>query len=199
MKIPARLIYRGLAGIRAFVAKGAGNIFLIGPMGAGKSTVGRCLAGLLGKRFQDSDQEIEARTGASIALIFEIEGEAGFRRREVAVLEELTAGDNLVLATGGGAVLSEENRRRLRERGTVVYLHAPLETLLARTHRDKNRPLLQTADRRQTLKEILAVRDPLYREAAHLIVETDHRPPMMVAREIARRLAALSAHENTAS
>lgn len=181
------------------MTRGTGNIFLIGPMGAGKSTVGRCLAGMLGKRFRDADQEIEARTGASITLIFEIEGEAGFRRRETDVLEELTAGDNLVLATGGGAVLSEYNRRRLRERGTVVYLRAPLETLLARTHRDRSRPLLQTADRRQTLKEILAVRDPLYRETAHLIVETDHRPAMTVAREIVRRLEGQTAHENTPS
>lgn len=179
--------------------KGTGNIFLIGPMGAGKSTVGRCLAGLLGKRFQDADQEIEARTGASITLIFEIEGEAGFRRRETAVLEELTRGDNLVLATGGGAVLSEENRQRLRSRGIVIYLRAPLETLLARTQRDRSRPLLQTADRRQALEAILAVRDPLYRETAHLIVDTGHRPPMAVAREIVRRLETLTVHENAPS
>jgi shikimate kinase len=172
------------------------NIFLIGPMGAGKSTVGRQLASLLGKSFRDADQEIEARTGVSISLIFEIEGEAGFRQRETALLDELTRGENLVLATGGGAVLAEENRRRLRERGTVVYLNAPLEILLARTARDRSRPLLQTADRRQRLEEILAVRDPLYRETAHLIVETDQRPPAAVAREIARRLEALHAREN---
>ncbi len=172
------------------------NIFLVGPMGAGKSTVGRQLAGLLGKRFQDADQEIEARTGVSISLIFEIEGEAGFRRREAAMLEELTRGEDLVLATGGGAVLAEENRRLLRERGTVVYLNAPLDILLLRTARDKNRPLLKTPDRRKRLEEILAVREPLYRETAHLIVETDQRPPAAVAREIARRLEALNVHEN---
>jgi shikimate kinase len=180
--------------------KGTGNVFLIGPMGAGKSTIGRCLAELLGKRFRDADQEIEARTGASIALIFEIEGEPGFRRRESAVLEELARGDNLVLAAGGGAVLAEENRRILRSRGTVVYLHAPLDTLLARTHRDRNRPLLQTADRRKTLEDILRVREPLYRATADLVVETDQRAPMTVAREIARKLAALHAsHENAQS
>lgn len=174
----------------------AGNVFLIGPMGAGKSTIGRALAELLGKEFQDSDHEIEARTGASIPLIFEIEGEAGFRKRESAVLDELTRREDVVLATGGGAVLAEDNRRALRRRGIVVYLHAPIDTLLARTHRDSQRPLLQTADRRHTLEEMLRVREPLYRQTADVVVETSHRPPLAVAREIARRIETLIPHEN---
>src|SRR3990167_1933783 len=121
----------------------AANVFLIGPMGAGKSTIGHYLAELLHKEFLDADHEIEARTGASIPLIFEIEGEAGFRRRESSVLDDLTRKSNLVLATGGGAILSDDNRRALRTRGVVVYMHAPLETLLQRTRRDRHRPLLQ--------------------------------------------------------
>lgn len=175
---------------------GTANVFLIGPMGAGKSTIGRHLAELLHKEFLDSDHEIERRTGASVPLIFEIEGEAGFRRREAAVLDELTGRANVVLATGGGAVLAEENRRILQARGTVVYLQAPLDTLLARTHRDKNRPLLQDGDRRAKLEEILRVREPLYRATAHLVVATDHRAPGVIAHEIAARLRQPPHHEN---
>ncbi|BAU46636.1 shikimate kinase [Sulfurifustis variabilis] len=175
---------------------GSGSVFLIGPMGAGKSTIGRHLAELLRKEFVDSDHEIERRTGASIPLIFEIEGEPGFRRRESAVLEELTARADIVLATGGGAVLAEDNRETLRARGTVVYLEAPLDTLLARTHRDKNRPLLQDGDRRGRLEEILRVREPLYRATAHLVVATDHRAPAVIAQEIAAKLREPRAHEN---
>lgn len=175
---------------------GSGSVFLIGPMGAGKSTIGRHLAELLDKEFLDSDHEIERRTGASIPLIFEIEGEAGFRRREAAVIDDLTAHANVVLATGGGAVLSETNRAILRRRGTVVYLEAPLDTLLARTHRDKNRPLLQDVDRRSKLEEILRVREPLYRETAHLVVATDHRAPAVIAQEIVAKLRERPSHEN---
>lgn len=174
------------------------NIVLVGPMGAGKSTIGRALASALHKAFVDSDHEIEARTGAPVALIFEIEGEAGFRQREAAVLEELTRGHDMVLATGGGVVLSPDNRRCLRERGTVVYLHAPLETLLERTRHDRVRPLLQTDDREGVLKRLLEQRDPLYREVAHIVVETTHRPPATVAREIIKRLEQFK-HENTAT
>jgi shikimate kinase len=169
--------------------KGASNIFLVGPMGAGKSTIGRNLAQIVGKRFCDADREVEARTGASIALIFELEGEAGFRRRERAVIEELTAGEGLVLATGGGAVLDAANRALLRSRGTVVYLHAPLDVLVRRTRRDRNRPLLQTADPRARLEQIVRERDPLYREVADVVVETDHRTVRSVVNEVARRLA----------
>jgi shikimate kinase len=175
------------------------NTFLIGPMGAGKSTIGRHLAELLGKDFRDSDQEIEKRTGAGIPLIFEIEGEAGFRNRESSVLNDLTRQSNLVLATGGGIILSPDNRKTLHERGIVVYLHAPLETLLARTRRDRHRPLLQTADRRRTLEDILKAREPIYREAADIVIETSHRSPMSVAREIVRKLESHVKNENLAS
>lgn len=175
-----------------------GNVFLVGPMGAGKSTIGRSLASLLHKTYLDSDHEIEARTGAPVALIFEIEGEAGFRQREAAVVDELTRGRDMVLATGGGVVLSADNRRCLRERGTVVYLHAPLETLLERTRHDRNRPLLQTSDREGVLKRLLEQRDPLYREVAHVVVETTHRPPATVAREVMKHLEQLR-NEDTAT
>ncbi|MHB8622513.1 MAG: shikimate kinase AroK [Sulfuricaulis sp.] len=177
----------------------ADNVFLIGPMGAGKSTIGRHLAELLGKEFQDSDQEIEKRTGASIPLIFEIEGEAGFRSRESSVLDDLTRKTNLVLATGGGIILSQDNQRTLHDRGLVVYLHAPLETLLQRTRRDRHRPLLRTTDRRRTLEDILKTREPIYRQTADVVIETAHRSPVSVAREIARKLEAMQNDENAAS
>ena len=171
--------------------KGATNVFLVGPMGAGKSTIGRHLARVLGQRFVDADREIEARTGASISLIFDLEGEAGFRRRESAVIAELAAGEGLVVATGGGAVLDPGNRAALRQRGTVVYLHAPLEVLIRRTRRDRDRPLLQTADPQASLERIVLDRDPLYREVADLVIETDHRSVPSVVSEVARRLSAL--------
>ncbi|HLE92995.1 MAG: shikimate kinase AroK [Sulfuricaulis sp.] len=177
----------------------ADNIFLIGAMGAGKSTIGRHLAELLGKEFQDSDQEIEKRTGASIPLIFEIEGEAGFRIRESSILDDLTRKSNMVLATGGGVILSADNRRILHARGVVVYLHAPLDTILQRTRRDRHRPLLQTADRRRTLEAILKAREPIYQQTADIVVETAHRSPMSVAREIARKLEILDIDENIVS
>ncbi len=175
------------------------NIFLIGPMGAGKSTIGRQLAELLSKDFRDSDQEIEKRTGAAIPLIFEIEGEAGFRNRESSILDDLTRLSNLVLATGGGAILSPDNRKILHERGVVVYLHAPLDTLLQRTRRDRHRPLLQTADRRRTLEDILKAREPIYRQAADMVIETSHRTPVSVAREVMRKLESHLKNENLAS
>ncbi len=173
------------------------NIFLIGPMGAGKSTVGRHLAQLLDKEFHDSDREIEKRTGASVALIFDIEGEQGFRKRETAILDELTRGDNMVLATGGGVVLSEENRHLLRSRGTVVYLDADLDTLMRRTHRDRKRPLLETGDRRQKLADIMKERESLYRSEADVVVTTDRRSPAAVARKVATTLQSLESDENT--
>ena len=149
-----------------------GNIFLVGMMGAGKTSVGRVLAKRLNKVFQDSDHVIEERTGVKIPVIFEIEGEPGFRSREAAVLDELTVLDNVVLATGGGAVLASENRERLHARGTVVYLRASVKDLLNRTRHDKNRPLLQTADPRARLNELFETRDPLYREVAHITIDT---------------------------
>jgi shikimate kinase len=148
------------------------NIFLVGMMGAGKSSVGRMLARNLGKEFLDSDQVIEARTGVKIPIIFELEGEAGFRAREAVVIEELSARKGVVLATGGGAILSEQNRQLLRSRGTVVYLRASVNELWNRTRHDRNRPLLQTGDPLARLRELHAQRDPLYRETAHITVDT---------------------------
>ncbi|MEK6212051.1 MAG: shikimate kinase [Pseudomonadota bacterium] len=152
-----------------------GSIFLVGMMGAGKTSVGRVLAKRLQKTFYDSDHVIEDRTGVKIPVIFEIEGEAGFRVRESAVVDELTALRDIVLATGGGAVLSEKNSDRLRTRGTVVYLRASVRDLLNRTRHDKNRPLLQAADPRARLTELYEKRDPLYREVAHLTVDTGNQ------------------------
>ena len=148
------------------------NVFLVGPMGAGKTTVGKRLAAELGLDFVDSDHEIELRTGAKIPWIFDIEGESGFRKREKEVVRSLTASTGIVLATGGGVVLDAENRARLVSRGLVIYLTAPIERLLERTARDRNRPLLQTEDPRSRLEAILRERDPLYREVADIVVDT---------------------------
>jgi 3-dehydroquinate synthase len=150
----------------------SGNIFLVGLMGAGKTTVGRALAKRLNKRFIDSDHEIEARTGASIPVIFEIEGEASFRQREAEVIRELTGQSDIVLATGGGAVLNAQSREFLKTRGTVIYLRASVGSILQRTSHDKNRPLLQTADPRQRLEQLTLEREPYYREVADFIIET---------------------------
>ena len=167
----------------------SGNIFLIGMMGAGKTTVGRLLANFLEKKFHDSDREIQKRTGVSIPLIFEIEGEAGFRKRETEMLSELVKTGNIVLATGGGAVLSAENREMLKRSGTVIYLRLTMEDLWRRTRHDKNRPLLQTQDPRTKLTELYAQRDPLYRETAHIIVESGKRSARHLAQLLAQQLA----------
>ncbi len=148
------------------------NIFLVGLMGSGKTTIGRSLAKKLNLRFLDADQQIETRTGASIPLIFEIEGEASFRQREADVIRDLTAQQGIVLATGGGAVLNETSRQLLRERGTVIYLRASVASILQRTSHDKNRPLLQTADPRAKIETLSRERAPLYQEVAHIIIET---------------------------
>ena len=150
-----------------------GSLFLTGPMGAGKSTIGRQLAKQLGLPFHDSDHEIESRTGVDIPLIFELEGEAGFRKRETVVIDELTRLPNIILATGGGAVLDPVNREHLQKRGRVIYLHASVNQQLKRTQKDRNRPLLQTENPRARLEELMSVRDPLYREIASLVIETD--------------------------
>ncbi len=149
-----------------------GNIFLVGMMGAGKTSVGRVLARRLGKTFYDSDHVIEERTGVRIPVIFDIEGEAGFRSRESTVIRELTEKDDIVLATGGGAVLDPENRHLLHERGIVVYLRAAVRELINRTRHDKNRPLLQTGDPHARISALFEQRDPLYKEVAHLVIET---------------------------
>ena len=153
----------------------AGNFFLVGLMGAGKTTVGRALARKTGKTFYDSDHEIEARTGVRVATIFEIEGELRFRDRESSVIADLARMNNIVLATGGGAVLRPENRAELSKHGVVIYLRASIDDLLARTMHDKNRPLLQTADPRAKLQSLLEQRDPLYREVADIVVDTSQQ------------------------
>ena len=147
------------------------NIYLVGLMGAGKTTVGRQLARRLGRPFHDSDHEIVARTGVPIPTIFEIEGEDGFRRRESQTIAELTASKGLVLATGGGVVLDPENRRRLHESGWVIYLNVPPVQLYERTRHDRSRPLLRVENPLAKLEELHAIRDPLYRETAHLTVD----------------------------
>ena len=150
----------------------SGSIFLVGLMGAGKTTIGRALAKKLNKRFVDSDHEIESRTGTTIPVIFEIEGEESFRKREADVIRELSAQQDIVLATGGGAILRAETRAYLKQRGTVIYLRAGINQILQRTGRDKNRPLLQTADPRRKLEELSRQRDPYYREVADFVIET---------------------------
>ena len=162
----------------------ARNIFFVGPMGAGKTTIGRQLAKQLKRDFYDSDREIEQRTGVSIPLIFELEQEEGFRKREQAMIDELTQLENIVLATGGGAVLAPENRNHLSTRGYVIYLYAPISQLLRRTSHDKNRPLLQTENPRQKLEQLMAVRDPLYREVADTVIKTDNLPVKQVVKQI---------------
>lgn len=163
-------------------------IFLIGMMGSGKSTVGRRLATTLSREFIDADKELEARCGVPITTIFELEGEAGFRRREAALIEDLTQKPGLVLATGGGAVLLEENRRHLHARGLVVYLRATVQELWLRLRNDKVRPLLRAPDPRRRIAELVDLRDPLYRECAHMIVNTGRQPVDKVVREIVERL-----------
>jgi shikimate kinase len=165
------------------------NIFLVGLMGAGKTSVGRLLARRLGKTFYDCDHEVERTTGVRIPVIFEIEGEAGFRARESRMLSELCANKGVVLATGGGAVLAPENRRVLSECGTVVYLRASPQELYQRTRHDRNRPLLQTADPLAKLTELYAQRDPLYREVAHVIVDTGNQSVSSLAHRLEQRLA----------
>ena len=162
------------------------NIFLVGPMGAGKSTIGRLLSQELKMTYIDSDREIEERAGADIPWIFDVEGEDGFRDREEAVIGELCQRDNIVLATGGGAVQRDANRANLQGGGYVVYLYTSVEQQLERTARDKNRPLLQTENPEQVLTDLLARRDPLYQDVCDLLVRTDKRHPRSVVTEIIR-------------
>lgn len=160
------------------------NLFLVGPMGAGKTTIGRFLADNLNLEFIDLDAEIEARCGANIPWIFDVEGEAGFRKRESRILEEVTTRSGILLATGGGAVIDESNREILKQRGYVVYLSASVEQLLERTVNDRSRPLLQVDNPREVIEKLIAERDPLYREVADLVVVTEKRKPQVVAEDI---------------
>ncbi|MBD1387933.1 shikimate kinase AroK [Neiella sp. HB171785] len=165
------------------------NIFLVGPMGAGKSTIGRQLAQELHLQFFDSDQEIEKRTGADISWVFDIEGEAGFRAREESVINDLTEKQGIVLATGGGSIKSKENRNRLSARGIVVYLETSIDKQFARTQRDKRRPLLANADDpREVLEELAGERNELYNEIADVVVQTDDQSAKVVASQIIKQL-----------
>ena len=165
------------------------NIFLIGPMGAGKSAVGRYLARTLHLSFVDSDDEIESRTGVDIPFIFEKEGEEGFRKREAKVIDDLSKMDGVVLATGGGAVINVESRSRLGGRGFVVYLYTTVDQQVARTQKGRERPLLESSDPGATLQALLDTRDPMYREIADLVVETDGRKVKSVADEIIEQVS----------
>lgn len=171
--------------------KTADNIFLTGPMGVGKTTIGKLLAERTGRKFIDSDTVIVQRTGAAIDLIFEIEGEEGFRRRESRVIEELTRQRGIVLATGGGAILDKTSRKYLTERGCVIYLKANPDQLLHRTAKDNRRPLLQTTDRLGRIREILARREPIYEELADWIINTDKQTAKQIVNKICRKLNAL--------
>jgi shikimate kinase len=164
------------------------NIYLVGLMGAGKTTIGRQLAKRLNRRFLDSDHEIEARTGVRIPIVFEIEGEAGFRKRESQVLNELSQEPDLVVATGGGIVLAEENRRLMRESGVVVYLSASPTLLYERTRHDRNRPLLQVDDPLAKLEELFRQRDPLYREVADIVIDGQEGGALALAQHIEKEL-----------
>ncbi|KXI29190.1 MULTISPECIES: shikimate kinase AroK [Paraglaciecola] len=164
------------------------NIFLIGPMGAGKSTIGRHLADELHLEFFDSDQEIEKRTGADIAWIFDIEGEEGFRVREENVINDLTDKQGIVLATGGGSVVSKAVRNRLSARGIVVYLQTTIDKQVARTQRDKRRPLLQNDDPESVLRRLAEERNPMYEDAADYIVDTDDQSARAVANQIIEKI-----------
>jgi shikimate kinase len=172
----------------------AGNVYLVGMMGAGKTTLGKALAQKTGLEFIDTDRVVVERTGVPVATIFEFEGEPGFRRREAAVLAELAGRSGCVVATGGGAILAEENRRAMRGSGTVIYLLARVESLWERTRHDSARPLLATADPKGTLATLLAERDALYREAAHIVVDTGSQSAASLA---ARVLSALGEHDES--
>lgn len=173
-----------------------GNIFFVGLMGAGKTTIGRMLAKHLAKSFYDTDHEIERRTGVNIPLIFELEGEAGFRRRETAMLDELCRMQNIVLATGGGAILAKENRENLKQHGIVIYLRANVNELWQRTRNDKNRPLLQTHDPRAKIEQLFTERDQLYSETASIILDTGGQPVSTIVQHIEQKLCSsqINAH-----
>ncbi|MGV3582132.1 MAG: shikimate kinase [Methylophilus sp.] len=166
------------------VAEIPNNIYFIGLMGAGKTTIGKILAKNLGKTFYDTDQVIEQRTGVKVSTIFELEGEEGFRKRETAAIEELCQLDNIVMATGGGAVLLPENRQALKQRGCVIYLRANVNDLWVRMRHDKHRPLLQNVDVRAKLEQLYHQRNPLYTETASLIIDTGSQPVANILNQI---------------
>lgn len=176
------------------------SLYLIGPMGAGKSTIGRLLSAELALTFVDSDKEIEERCGANIPWIFDKEGEVGFRKREEQVIEELAKQSSLLMATGGGVVMTPANRVHLRENGIVVYLRTSVEQQIIRTSRDRGRPLLQTENPEKVLRDLFAIRDPLYKETADIIIQTDNRNPKSVVQEILKNVDKIrqsADHENT--
>lgn len=164
------------------------RIYLVGPMGAGKTTIGKLLADELHLEFVDVDREIESRSGVDIPWIFDREGEAGFRIRETAALKELSQLDGVLISTGGGAVISAENRQIMMSTGTVIYLHTSVDEQVRRTSRDRKRPLLQNDDPRRVLSELMAIREPLYREIADVILDTDSRSPKLVAQDLIEQL-----------
>ena len=168
--------------------KATPNVFLVGPMGAGKSTIGRLLAAELRLEFKDTDKEIEDRSGVDIPWIFDMEGEQGFRDRESAVLHELSKLDHVLLATGGGIITRPDNRNILSSSGRVVYLMTSIDEQVRRTNRDKKRPLIQTGNPRQVLTELMEIRHPLYQEVADFIFDTDSHSPKYVATELAKLL-----------
>ncbi|HSP85180.1 MAG TPA: shikimate kinase AroK [Psychrobacter sp.] len=175
------------------------SVFLVGPMGAGKTTIGRLLAKQLGRSFVDSDWYIESQTGADIAWIFAKEGEAGFRERETRAIDELTQQPRIVLATGGGAVMAAENREYLKQRGIVIYLNAPVDVQMARTAKDTSRPLLQQPNPRKILQALYSARDPLYREVAHIIMPTGHTYPRHMVNQLLQQLNSFCASTSVAS
>ncbi len=172
----------------------SGNLILIGMMGSGKTTVGRALARQLGKQFVDSDEEVQRRTGVSIPHIFDVEGEAGFRQRESAAIADLVMRNDIVLATGGGAVLAAQNREILRQNGLVIYLKASVHDLWQRTRNDRNRPLLQTGDLRAKLTELFEQRDPLYMEAADIVMPSSKQSVHALVQKLAGEIAVRREH-----
>lgn len=172
----------------------SGNLILVGMMGSGKTTVGRALARQLGKQFVDSDEEIQRRTGVTIPHIFDVEGEAGFRQRESAAIADLVMRNNIVLATGGGAVLAEQNRELLHQNGLVIYLRASVHDLWQRTRNDRNRPLLQTGDPRAKLTELFQQRDPLYTEVADIVMPSSKQSVHTLVQKLADEIAAYRQH-----
>lgn len=175
------------------------SIFIVGPMGAGKTTIGRLLARALDREFVDSDWYVEDQTGADIPWIFAKEGEAGFRDRETRAIDELTQQPHIVLATGGGAVMRSDNRDYLHDRGIVVYLNAPVDVQMARTAKDKSRPLLQQPNPRQILQDLYRIRDPLYRQVAHIILPTGHTYPRHMVNQLLKQLSTYVTSDTTMS